>query len=66
MAGNLPPHACDDTLIALIILGGYLATENIAYLWIMSLGVMGQYITDRLDGEVGRAHNTGLIKWDSI
>ena len=36
---------------------------SIAYLWIMSLGVMGQYITDRLDGEVGRAHNTGLIKW---
>lgn len=49
--------------IALIILGGYLATENMNYLWIMSVGVMGQYITDRLDGEVGRARNTGLIKW---
>lgn len=49
--------------ITLILLGGYLATENIVYLWIMSVGVMGQYVTDRLDGEVGRARNTGLIKW---
>ncbi len=67
---HLPPwletyHLTLATLfwIALILLGGYLATENIAYLWIMSLGVMGQYVTDRLDGEVGRIRNTGLIKW---
>jgi len=49
--------------IILILLGGYLALHNIAYLWLMSLGVFGQYITDRLDGEVGRKKNTGLIKW---
>lgn len=49
--------------IALILLGGYFATENINYLWIMSLGVLGQYVTDLLDGEVGRSRNTGLIKW---
>ena len=49
--------------IALIIIGGYFATENMNYLWIMSLGVMGQYVTDRLDGEVGRKRDTGLIKW---
>ncbi len=49
--------------IVLIIIGGYFATENMNYLWIMSLGVMGQYVTDRLDGEVGRKRDTGLIKW---
>lgn len=66
----LPPwletyHLTLSTLfwITLILLGGYLATQNINYLWIMSAGVIGQYITDRLDGEVGRAKNTGLIKW---
>lgn len=67
---HLPPwletyHLTLSTLfwIVLILLGGYLATQNINYLWIMSAGVIGQYITDRLDGEVGRAKNTGLIKW---
>lgn len=49
--------------IILILLGGYLALHNIAYLWLMSFGVFGQYVTDRLDGEVGRRKNTGLIKW---
>lgn len=49
--------------IILILLGGYLAIHNIAYLWLMSFGVFGQYVTDRLDGEVGRKKNTGLIKW---
>jgi len=49
--------------IILILLGGFLAIQNIHYLWLMSLGVLGQYVTDLLDGEVGRAKNTGLIKW---
>lgn len=66
----LPPwletyHLTLSTLfwIALILISGYLAIQNINYLWLMSLGVFGQYVTDRLDGEVGRAKNTGLIKW---
>ncbi len=49
--------------IILILLGGYWAIHDIRYLWLMSFGVFGQYITDRLDGEVGRRKNTGLIKW---
>lgn len=67
---RLPPwletyHLTLATLfwMILILLGGFLAIRNIQFLWLMSLGVFGQYITDLLDGEVGRARNTGLIKW---
>jgi phosphatidylglycerophosphate synthase len=49
--------------IGFILLGGYLSIQNIHYLWLMSFGVFAQAITDRLDGEVGRYRNTGLIKW---
>ncbi len=47
----------------LIIVFGYLADRNIGWLWGSSACVLAQYITDMLDGEVGRRRNTGLIKW---
>lgn len=47
----------------LAIVGGYLAKTNLNFLWLMSIAVIGQYITDLLDGAVGRLRNTGLIKW---
>ena len=48
---------------ALIILFSFLASYNIHFLWVVSFSIFGQYITDLLDGEVGRRRNTGLIKW---
>jgi len=48
---------------ALIIVFSYFAISNINWLWGVSLMIFFQYITDLLDGEIGRRRNTGLIKW---
>lgn len=47
----------------LIIFFSFLARYNISWLWLVSLMIFLQYITDLLDGAVGRARGTGLIKW---
>lgn len=47
----------------LIILAGYLASLDIRWLWLASLIIFFQYITDFLDGKVGKYRDTGLIKW---
>jgi phosphatidylglycerophosphate synthase len=41
----------------------YFARENIAWLWVCSLVVILQYVTDIFDGAVGRLRNTGLVRW---
>lgn len=41
----------------------FLARYNINWLWLVSLMIVFQYISDLLDGAVGRARNTGLVKW---
>ena len=46
-----------------VILSGYLAQSDIRWLWLSSLCIFLQYITDLLDGAVGRERGTGLIKW---
>lgn len=58
-------HLTMTTLLwcALIIGFSFLARYNIHFLWVVSFSIFGQYITDLLDGEVGRRRNTGLIKW---
>jgi phosphatidylglycerophosphate synthase len=50
-------------LSLLVIFFGYLARTN--HIWIIgvSLCVILQYITDALDGAVGRYRDTGLVKW---
>jgi phosphatidylglycerophosphate synthase len=48
---------------ALMILFGYLASENRYWLWASSCAIVLQYLTDLVDGEVGRQRGTGLIKW---
>ncbi len=48
---------------ALIILFSFLARYQVQWLWVVSFAIFGQYITDLLDGEVGRRRNTGLVKW---
>ncbi len=47
----------------LIIIFSYMAKEDIRWLWLVSLMIIFQYITDLFDGAVGRYRNTGLIKW---
>lgn len=47
-----------------ILVFSYIASKN--WLWwlhFVSVFIFLQYITDLLDGEVGRRRNTGLIKW---
>lgn len=46
-----------------VIAFGYYAAQDIRWLWMFNLCVVFQYITDMLDGAVGRARNTGLVKW---
>jgi len=47
----------------LIIAFSFLARENDAYLWGVSLMIAAQWLTDSLDGAVGRFRNEGLIRW---
>ncbi len=47
----------------LILLSAYLAEGHIQWLWLSSFCIVAQYITDVLDGSIGRIRNTGLIKW---
>lgn len=49
--------------IVLAVIGGYLANKDLAYLYLTSVAIVGQYITDLLDGAVGRLRNTGLVRW---
>ncbi|MSQ07097.1 MAG: hypothetical protein EXR54_02200 [Dehalococcoidia bacterium] len=46
-----------------IVAGGYFARQNLHWLWLVSLCILFQYLTDVLDGAVGRYRNTGLVKW---
>jgi len=46
-----------------IILCSYLAHFHIAWLWVVSALIALQWLTDALDGAVGRARNEGLVRW---
>jgi len=58
-------HLTMMTLIwsGLVVLFGYLARNNLRWLWLVSLMVFIQYLTDLYDGKVGKLRKTGLIKW---
>lgn len=47
----------------LIVGFSYLAATNIKWLWLVSLMISFQYLTDHFDGKVGKYRNTGLFKW---
>ncbi len=47
----------------LVILFSWLATFNRQWMWGVSAAILAQYITDLLDGAIGRHRNTGLVKW---
>jgi phosphatidylglycerophosphate synthase len=46
-----------------IVMAGYMAKADMRWLLLFSVCIFLQYITDMLDGAVGRKRNTGLIKW---
>ena len=59
-------HLTFMTLVwsGLIILFGYLAkNDSLQWLWMVSLMIVMQYLTDLFDGAIGRKRNTGLVKW---
>ena len=46
-----------------VVAFGCLARRNLAWLHMVSLMILLQYLSDLFDGAVGRARNTGLVKW---
>jgi len=48
---------------ALIVLSGFLAIYSLNWFWLSSFFIFMQWVTDVLDGELGRRRKTGLIKW---
>lgn len=48
---------------ACIVLFSYFAQWHIGWMWGTSTMIVFQYITDVLDGAVGRERKTGLVKW---
>ncbi len=47
----------------LLMFFAFLACSDIRWMWGASLMITFQYITDLLDGAIGRKRDTGLIKW---
>jgi len=45
------------------VLLGFLASNDLRWLWMISVVIVFQYLTDLFDGAVGRSRGTGLIKW---
>ncbi len=58
-------HLTLTTLLwSMAIVGfSYLAQFNIHWMWLTSVMIIFQYLTDLFDGAVGRLRNTGLIRW---
>ncbi len=46
-----------------IVGASYMARTNIHWLWLVSVFIALQYVSDVLDGAVGRYRDTGLVKW---
>jgi phosphatidylglycerophosphate synthase len=46
-----------------ILLFSFLAAKNIRWLWLVSLMIACQWLTDHYDGKVGKFRNTGLVRW---
>ena len=58
-------HLTMMTLIwsALILFFSYMAARDLRWLWMVSLMVFLQYVTDHYDGKLGKYRNTGLVRW---
>lgn len=46
-----------------LILFGYLAQDNLHWLWLSSVMVFLQWFSDSYDGALGRLRDTGIPKW---
>ena len=46
-----------------IVLFSYFAATNIRWMWVVSLMIFLQYVTDHCDGKIGKQRNTGLVRW---
>src|SRR5258705_9854293 len=46
-----------------ILLFSFLASRNIRWLWMVSVMITLQWVTDHYDGKVGKFRNTGLVRW---
>ena len=47
----------------MIVAFSFLAARNIRWLWMVSLMIALQWVTDHYDGKVGKYRNTGLVRW---
>lgn len=47
----------------IVLIGGYKSKTDIRFLYLVILGMLLHFITDTLDGAVGRFRNTGAVKW---
>lgn len=47
----------------LILAFSYLARENIRWLWMVSVMIVLQWVTDHYDGKLGKYRNSGLVRW---
>lgn len=58
-------HLTMMTLIwsGMILLFSYLAARDLRWLWMVSLMIFLQYVTDHYDGKLGKYRNTGLVRW---
>jgi len=58
-------HLTWSALISIlgVLVFSFLARENILWLWGVIAMIVMHFITDALDGEIGRRRDTGLVKW---
>jgi phosphatidylglycerophosphate synthase len=47
----------------LILLFSFLAARNLRWLWLVSVMIALQWVTDHYDGKIGKYRNTGLVRW---
>ena len=46
-----------------IVLSGWLAVDHRIWLHVISVMVLGQWLTDSFDGSLGKYRKQGLVKW---
>jgi phosphatidylglycerophosphate synthase len=46
-----------------ILVFSYLAANDLRWLWMVSVMIFMQYMTDHYDGKIGKYRNTGLVRW---
>ena len=46
-----------------ILLFSFLAIRNMRWLWVVSVMIFMQWVTDHYDGKIGKHRNTGLVRW---